>query len=142
MPLSNVINSLATRDSGPGYYVVTRRLAKVPGSDGIFVAPPGGTSTLKITAVREPATGMQRVVGGRDLVAGEQGQTVTDIQVLYCAVPLYTRDSRSPTYSPLHDPDLIAMKGGTYEVFRTEDWELHGETTYRVVCTRLNLGSS
>lgn len=138
MSLSDVIESLATLDDVNGVYVVTRRLAKVP-VNGIFVAQ--ATSTLNITAVREPATGMQRVVGGRDLLANEQGQTVTDVQVLWTTTPLYTRTA-SPTFSPLYDPDLIAMFGGSYEVFRTEQWELGGDITFRVVATRINLGAS
>lgn len=127
MALNESIDSLATGD-----YVVTRTLV---GSyvDGIYTT--GSSSTFSINAVMEPATGLQRVVGGFEMRSGDDGQRVNDIRVLYTRTELYTR-------RPTHEADKVTIAGRQYTVFRCEPWDLDGEVHYRALATLATQGAS
>lgn len=126
--LNESIDSLAT-----GTYTVTRRAA---GSytDGIYNGG-GAATTLTIEAVVEPATGLQRVVGGDEMRHDDSGQRTNNIQVVYTRTQLYTR-------KPAQEPDLITIDGRQYTVWRVEAWNLSGEVHYRVLCTLKTSGAS
>ena len=97
---------------------------------------PGTPTTLTIIACVQPATGMQRVVGGRDMRSDEQGQHTSDIRVIYTETLLHTRDGTN-------EPDQITgYEGGTWVVTRVEKWQLNDETYYRALMTRETRGSS
>lgn len=132
MSLNESIDSLATGD-----YTVTRTL-KGAYVDGIYT--PGATSTLTIRAVMEPATGLQRVVGGFEMISGHQGRTTNDIRVLYTRTQLFAQ-------TPTHDPDLVTINGRQFTVFRCEPWDLakdaaNNEVHYRALCTLDNDGAA
>lgn len=96
---------------------------------------PGTASTLQIIACVQPATGMQRVVGGRDMRSDEQGQHTSDIRAVYTEALMHTRDIT-------HEPDQIAFEGGTWIVTRVERWALNDEVYYRAMMTRETRGAS
>jgi hypothetical protein len=125
MSLNESIDSLAT-----GTYSVTR---KSGGSwaDGIW--SPGGTTTFSIVAVCEPATGLQRVTGGFEMVSGYDGQHVNDVRVLYTRTELRVRRGSQ-------EPDTVTINGKPYTVFRCEPWDLakdgaSNEIHYRALIT-------
>lgn len=125
MSLNESIDSLATGD-----YVVTRRATGTT-VKGIYT--PGATTTLTIRAVMEPATGLQRVTGGFEMISGHDGQHVNDIRVLYTRTQLLTR-------TRTNEPDLVTINSRQYTVFRCEPWDLakdgaNNEVHYRVLCT-------
>ncbi len=129
MSLPGVIDSLAS-DRG---LVITRRTG---GSmvDGIW--SPGSPSTFTLpTAIIQPATGMQRVVGGRDMRQDEQGQYTVDVRVIYTSIELKARESGI-------DPDQLAFDGSTWIVVRVETWVLNNAITYRSLITRETLGAA
>lgn len=133
MSLNDTIDALAT-----GQYTVTRR-TRGTYVDGIYSGP-GATSTFAISAVLEPATGLQRVVGGFEMRADYDGRRVNDIRVLYTKIELYTD-------SDTHEADLITLNGRQYTVFRVEPWDIaYYETNntvhYQVLCTRVTQGST
>lgn len=102
--------------------------------DGIWV--PGGASSFVVpTASIQPATGMQRVVGGRDMRHDEQNQHVDDVRVIYTYVELKVRE-------PGIDPDQIAFDGSSWVVVRAEKWVLNDEIIYRSLITRETRGAS
>jgi hypothetical protein len=132
MSLNESIDSLAT-----GTYTVTRT-AGGSYTDGIFT--PGNTSTFTITAVIEPATGLQRVTGGFEMISGYDGQKTQDVQVVYTRTELKTR-------TPLTGPDKVTFRGRQYVVFRCEPWDLakdaaNNEVHYRALMTLDNDGAS
>jgi hypothetical protein len=126
--LNESIDSLAT-----GTYLVTRQ-AVGSYADGIYNGG-GATSTLTIEAVVEPATGLQRVVGGDETRSIASGQHTNDIQVVYTRSPLYAR-------TPTNEPDLITIRSRQYTVWRVESWDLSGEVHYRALCTLKTAGGS
>ncbi len=129
MSLLQVIDSLFS-DIG---LVVTRRTGGVM-VNGIWT--PGTPATFVLPAASiQPATGMQRVVGGRDMRADEQGQFTVDVRVLYSYVELKVREDGV-------DPDQIAFEGGTWVVVRAERWVLNNQTIFRSLITRETLGAS
>ena len=129
MSLLDVIDSL----SSDADVVVTRRTGGVM-VDGVWV--PGVVSTFRLpSASIQPATGMQRGVGGRDMRQDEQGQYTFDVRVVYTYVELKVRE-------PGIDPDQIAFEGGTWIVTRMEKWVLNEEVTYRCLITRETRGAS
>lgn len=133
MALNDSIDSLAT-----GQYTVTRK-TKGTYTDGIYSGG-GTTTTFAISAVQEPATGLQRVVGGFEMRAGEDGQKSNDIRVVYTRVELFTR-------SDAYEPDLISINGRNYTVFRCEPWDLasyeaNNEVHYRALVTRVTQGAT
>lgn len=132
MSLNESIDSLAT-----GTYTVTRT-AGGSYTDGIFT--PGAASTFTITAVIEPATGLQRVTGGFEMISQYDGQKTQDVQVVYTRTELKTRTGTT-------GPDKVTFRGRQYIVFRCEPWDLAKETTnnevhYRALMTLDNDGAS
>lgn len=128
MPLNESIDGLLT-----GTYTVTRQLVGTY-TDGIYSGG-GTTSSFTVEAVVEPATGLQRVVGGYEMRMDDDGQRTNDIQVIYTRTELYTR-------RPTHEPDLITIKGRQYTVWRVESWDLSGEVHYRALATLKTSGAS
>lgn len=112
---------------------VTRRVTGSINSDGVWT--PGASSTLTIIANVQPATGMQRVVGGRDMRSDEQGQHTDDVRICYTETLLHTRDTTN-------EPDQIAYEGGTWTIVRVEKWQLEDEIYYRALMTRETRGAS
>ena len=127
MPLLDTITSLAT-----GSYTVTR-WAVGSFTDGIYAK--GAPTTFAIRAVLEVATGMQRVVPGRDMLGEPEGQTVNDVRILYSKEELRTRQ-------PDQEPDEVTIDGSQWLVFRVEWWNLGGQVHYRTVVTRKTAGAS
>lgn len=132
MSLNESIDSLAT-----GSYTVTRRATGTT-TDGIYT--PGGSSTFSITAVVEPATGLQRVTGGFEMISSYDGQHANDVQVIYTRTELKVRSRTT-------EPDLVTIRGRQYTVFRCEPWDLakdgaNNEVHYRALCTLDNDGAS
>jgi hypothetical protein len=132
MSLNDSIDALAT-----GTYTVTRR---VRGSytDGVYSGP-GTTTTFTISAVQEPATGLQRVTGGDETRSDEQGRRTNDIRVLYTRTELFAETSG-------YEPDLVTINGRQYSVWRCEPWDLayyeaSNEVHYRALATRVTQGS-
>lgn len=126
MSLNETIDSLATGD-----YTVTRKAVGTT-VDGIYLDN-GATTTFTIRAVNEPATGLQRVVGGFEMISGYDGQHTNDIRVLYTRTELYVR-------SRTHNPDRVTINSRSYVVFRCEPWDLakdasSNEVHYRALCT-------
>ena len=125
MSLNEAIDSLGT-----GTYTVTRRGAGTY-TDGIWTV--GSSSTFTIDAVVEPATGLQRVTGGFEMISSYDGQHTNDVQVIYTRTELKAR-------SPSTSPDLVTIRGRQYTVFRCEPWDLakdgsNNEVHYRALCT-------
>lgn len=132
MSLNESIDSLATGD-----YLVTRT-ATGTWLDGIYTE--GGTTTFTIRAVQEPATGLQRVTGGFEMISGYDGQHTNDVRVVYTRTELKVR-------TPTTAADKITIFGRQYTVFRCEPWDLAVEATsneihYRALCTLDNDGAS
>lgn len=124
--LNESIDSLATGD-----YLVTRTLLGAF-TDGVYAS--GSTSTLTINAVVESATGLQRVTGGFEMRADEQGIRANDIRVIYTRTQLHTRDS-------VYENDHITIDGALFTVFRCEPWDLTGEIHYRALASRVTHGA-
>lgn len=129
MSLQDVIDSLFSDEEIP----IIRRTGGAY-VDGIWVPGPN-TETFFVTASVQPATGMQRVVGGRDMRQDEQNQFVWDIRVLYTKEELKVRE-------PGIDPDTVEFEGGFWTVTRAEKWVLNEEITYRSLMTRHADGAS
>lgn len=132
MSLNESIDSLAT-----GTYTVTRR-ATGSYTDGNYTA--GSASTFTISAVVEPATGLQRVTGGFEMISMYDGQHTNDVQVVYTRTELKAR-------SPGTEPDLITIRNRQYTIFRCEPWDLakdgaNNEVHYRALCTLDTDGAS
>lgn len=134
MSLNDTIDSLAT-----GRYTVTRTTA---GSyvDGVWSLSGSTVTTFIISAVQEPATGLQRVVGGFEMRSAEDGQHVVDVRVLYTRTELYPRNDS-------YEPDTVTINGRQYTVFRCEPWDLayyesSNQVHYRVLCTRKTQGAT
>lgn len=94
-------------------------------------------STFTVRACVQPATGLQRVTGGRDMFSKSDGEHVDDVRVMFVATELYTR-------MPDYEADEVTLEGGQWVVFRVEKWPLviPANIHYRVVLTRLNSGAS
>lgn len=132
MSLNEAIDSLGT-----GAYTVTRTTGETI-VDGILV--PGTTSTFSINAVIEPATGLQRVTGGFEMISGYDGQKTQDVQVVYTRTQLNVR-------TPTTAPDQVTFRGRQYIVFRCEPWDLasygsNNEVHYRALMTLDNDGAA
>lgn len=129
MSLLDTINSLATDT------VTVVRQATETFVNGI--STPGAViSTFSIKVVVEPATGMQKVVAGRDMQGTEsEGQFVNDVRIIYTATELKNR-------TPANIADVITFESGSWTVFRVEKWNLSGVVHYRAVLTRSTLGAS
>jgi hypothetical protein len=130
MSLLDVIDSLFSDEE----VTFTRRTGGAY-VDGIWV-PGTNVSIITIPAASiQPATGLQRVVGGRDMRSDEQGQLVYDVRVLYSYVELKVRE-------PGVDPDIVLFEGDNWTVVRVEKWVLNDEITYRALIVREARGAS
>lgn len=103
-------------------------------SKGVYTQNPN-TTTFAVTVAMEPATGMQRVVPGRDMLSDEQGEHVTDVRVLYTATELKAR-------TPTNDADIVTYDNSTWTIFRVEQWALNEQIYWRAVMTRNTGGAS
>ncbi len=120
----------------------TIKLSETQGGSAIDITDPGSgtitlTNTFLIPACVQPAAGLQRVVGGRDMLSKVDGEHVDDVRVIYTATELFTR-------TPDYEADEITLEGSQWVVFRVEKWFLITEanTHYKVVITRLVSGAS
>ena len=113
---------------------VTRTPAGVY-SGGLWVPNTAGQTTFKISVCIQPATGMQRVVGGKDMLFEVDVEITRDVRQIFTQTELKAR-------SPAWDPDLITYDGSTWTVFRVEPWTYDGQTFWRCVMTRQTLGAS
>ncbi len=101
---------------------------------GVY-APGSVASTFQVVVSIQPATGMQRVVAGRDMRSDEYNEHVDDVRAVYSPIELKAR-------TPANDPDTFVFDGSTWTVFRVEFWDLSGEQYWRAVATRSTLGAS
>lgn len=123
MSLEDVIDSLSSDED----VVVTRRAVGTM-TDGIWV--PGTPSTLILPFCSiQPATGMARVVGGRDMRSDEFGQRVDDVRVIYTNILLRTREASA-------EPDQVTFDGDQWVVVRDETWTMNDETIFRYLIVR------
>lgn len=130
MALVDVISSLASDRA----VQVVRRLSGSFNSDGIWA--PGASQTLTFpSVVIEPATGMQRVIGGADMRSDEQGQQTADVRAIYSALELKSR-------TPQTEPDQVLFDGAVWVVVRVEKWALNAQVIYRAMVTRETRGAS
>lgn len=115
-----------------GDYVVTRRptAASVAGKRVL-----GTATTFTIEGVIQPATDMQRVVGGKDMLSNEQNQHTDDVRSLYTVTEVWPR-------VPGYDPDMISVEGDDWTVFRVEPWTISGVSFWMAVLTKTTGGSS
>lgn len=133
MSLLDAIDSLRTDDDGnDGEYTVTR-FDEGENVDGVWVS--GATTTFTIIACVQPATNLQRVVGGADMRSLESNERTDNVRVLWTRTALHPRDREE-------DSDRILIDGRQYKVFRVEKWTYDGEQHYRVACTLLTGGGS
>jgi hypothetical protein len=110
MSFEDVIADLST-----GTYTVTRHLtANATIVDGIYTPDPTPT-TFQIVAAVQPARGLPRVTGGRDMISDEQNQHVNEALVMWTVTEVRER-------TPLNDPDTMVYNGRTYTIARTEYW--------------------
>lgn len=126
MALADTITGLNT-----GTYTVTRR---GPGTytDGIYTRG-AVTSTFLIVAVLQPATGMQRVVPGKDMLPHADGQVVDEV------LALHTKTVLRPAI-PTGEADYVTIDGASWIVFRVETWNLSGQIFCRAVVARDTAG--
>lgn len=115
-----------------GTYVVTRRSGGT-WSSGKWT--PGAPSTFNLRASIQPATGMQRVVGGKDMRTEVDGQHVDDVRIVFTERELYVRRND-------REPDKVTFDGDTWTVFRIEPWDHSGVKYWRAVITRDVKGAS
>lgn len=126
--LADAINNLAN-----GTYVVTRRLTGTI-LDGIYT-PSASTTTFSIVASIQPARGLPRVTGGRDMISDEQNQHVVEALALWSTYEVRER-------TPLNDPDEIRYNGRDYTVARSERWDEFGEVYWTAVLVLKTGGAS
>lgn len=128
MSLLDAIASLAT-----GTYTVTRR-ATGTWSAGRYTKN-ASSSTFNIVASVQPAFNMNRIIGGRDLQHTDQGQSVTNVRLLYTTTELFTRNATN-------DPDEVSIDGSDWTVTRVEKWDHTGRVHYKVVVTEKLFGAA
>lgn len=130
MPFADVIADLAS-----GTYTVTRRLtANAAIVDGVY-APDPAPATFQIVAAVQPARGLPRVTGGRDMLSDEQNQHVVEALVMWTTTEVRER-------TPLNDPDEIVVNGRTYTIARTEFWDAFDDPYYVAVLVLKTGGAS
>lgn len=127
MSLLDTITDLAT-----GTYTVTQYRG---GSFTSGIWTPGPPITTTIVACVQPATGLQRVVGGRDMRSMVDGEEVYDVRVLWTETLLVERLGD-------RDGDHVTIDGREFRVFRVERWDLAEVTYYHVVLTLIAQGGS
>lgn len=115
-----------------GDYIVTRR------PTALFVAGkrvPGTATTFSVEGVIQPATDMQRVVGGRDMVSNEQNQHTDDVRSMYTLTEVWPR-------KPGYDPDMVRLEDDDWTVFRVEPWTISGVSFWMAILTKTTGGAS
>jgi hypothetical protein len=110
MSLTGVIASFAT-----GTYVVTRSPERSFGSDGR--PDSASSSTFSVVASVQPPT-------GREAQRLPEGIRADEVRIVYVHERLHTRDDG-------YEPDIVAIAGEDYEVFRVETWDAFGDVHYR-----------
>lgn len=130
MTLAGTINSLASDFD----LVVLRRTTGSQDADGVWQPGPPISLIMEFASI-QPATGMERVVGGRDMRSDQQGQQVQDARVVYSEFELKTRE-------PGFEPDQVLYDGGIWIVIRSEPWKLRDELIFRSLMTRETRGAS
>lgn len=126
----SLLDVIAAFSTGP---ITVSRVVGGAMVQGVWV--PGAPTTFVVDASVQPATGMSRVVGGRDMESSADGQQTVDVRQLYCKVELKPR-------TPTTDPDIITFEGRAWTIFRVEEWTHRGTTFYRCVMTAETLGAS
>lgn len=126
--LLDSITNLAT-----GTYTVTRRLAGTI-VDGNYIPNPTTTS-FSIVASVQPARGLPRITGGRDMLSDEQNQHTVEALALWTRTEMHER-------TPTQDPDEISVNGRTYTCARSERWDHGGQVHYMCVITLQTEGAS
>lgn len=130
MSFEDTIADLAT-----GTYTVTRRLtADATIVDGIYT-PDSTPTTFTIVAAVQPARGLPRITGGRDMLSNEQNQHVVEALVMWTVTEVKER-------TPLNDPDELVYEGRTYTVVRSERWDAFDEIYWKAVLTLKTGGAS
>ncbi len=130
MSFTDVIADLAT-----GTYTVTRRLTSgATVVDGIYVPNPS-TVTFDIVAAVQPARGLPRITGGRDMLSDEQNQHVVEGLVMWTTTEVRER-------TPQNDPDEIRVNGRDYTIVRTEYWSAFDEEYWQAVLVVKTQGAS
>lgn len=137
MSMADTISTMKNAD-----LTVQRRAAGAFDADGVWQPGPV-ILTFIVEASVQPATGMQRVVGGRDMRADEQGQHVFDVRQLFTPTQLFTRDAQATP--PVEADQIINYRGGIWTVVRAEEWEGPDgpeDLYYRVMITKETRGAS
>lgn len=101
---------------------------------GVYVA--AAPTTFKIDAVIQPAFNINRVVGGANLLARVDDQSVDDVRQLHTRTLLRTR-------TPTSDPDVVMnYEGANWTVVRVEKWIIDDEPHYHCIISRQTQGAS
>jgi len=116
-----------------GTFTVTRRAVGTI-VDGEYVINPT-TTTLQITASIQPARGLPRVTGGRDMLQTEYNQHTVEALVMYTTSEVFER-------TPTNDPDEIRYNGRDYVISRSERWDAFGEVFWVAVLDLKTGGAS
>lgn len=124
--MSDILSTISSLAGPDALYPVFRR---VRGGmvHGKYV-PSNDVVEMEMLASIQPATGMQRVVGGKDMWSDEQGERVTDVRVVYTEFELRARTENN-------DPDQVLFEGKRYTVFRQEELLMDGILYYRALMT-------
>jgi hypothetical protein len=131
--VSDILSTIASLAGPDAFFKVFRRPAGQM-VHGKYV-PSTADVEMEMLASIQPATGMQRVVGGKDMWSDEQGERVTDVRVVYTEFELRARTSTN-------DPDRVEFEGKTYTVFRQEEILMDGIVYYRALMTCELLGAA
>ena len=123
--LLDAIMELATDGGGTNGEYTVRRRATGTVTDGFYTKTPTTTTVLVIGTV-QPARGLPRITGGRDMLVTEQNQHTIEALVGYFTSELYER-------TPTQDPDEILIRGRWFTVMRSERWELDDEVLWTCV---------
>lgn len=88
-----------------------------------------------VDAVVQPARGVQRVTGGKDMREDQTNQSTTDVNVVWTTVALLPRQEGI-------EPDEVRYQDRDWTVFRVEDtWNLRGKVHYKFIITARTHGS-
>lgn len=137
MSILDSITDLQT-DEATGY-TITRR-AQGTWADGVYTRG-AVVALVPIVASVQPATGLQRVVGGTDMRQDAAGYTVVDVRQMFTETKLFAQHDQDG-YDPAYEPDEMTYRGRPYLVFRVEEWELSGDVYYRATMTCLLKGAA
>jgi hypothetical protein len=135
MSLVDSIDDLITHGDGaenPAITVTRRGIGTLDA--GVYIPNPNPTTFL-IDACVQPAFNLNRVVGGADLKATFEGQSITDVRQLFTRTELKTR-------TPETDPDVLTLFGADWTVARVERWDGDDDFYFHVVITKQTFGAS